>query len=76
MGRNPFLLRAITKPSENFDSTIDFLLQQDSIRVDMPDQTGKTPVLHYYKAQNMWNMTNVQKLLELGADINHMDNEG
>ena len=73
MGRNPFLLRACVKPTQNFDSTIEFLLEQDSIKVDLPTKTGKTPALLYYKESNI---NNVNKLLSLGADINAIDNAG
>ena len=67
MGRNPFMLNAISNPSKiQITDSVQRLLDMN-VKFDLSDAKGRTPFLIYYENSN-FAMAN--KLLEQGAKIN------
>lgn len=73
MGRNPFMINVAAYPSrQTFGNTVEKLLQK-GIRFDLADSNNRTPFLIYYENHNS---ALANKLLDMGANINQMDQGG
>lgn len=59
--------------AENSEETIEMLLKQPSIELDVPDIFGQTPLL---RAADAGHTKCIRMLLDKGANVKHADNEG
>ena len=59
--------------AEGREESIELLLDQPSIEIDIPDKLGQTPLL---RAADAGHTKCLRKLLNKGANVMHVDNEG
>ena len=59
--------------AEGSEESIDLLLDQPSIEIDIPDKLGQTPLL---RAADTGHTKCLRMLLDKGANVRHVDNEG
>ena len=59
--------------AENSEESIELLLKQPSIELDIPDKSGQTPLL---RAADAGHTKCIRMLLDKGASVKHADNEG
>ena len=64
--------QAFNPLDENHQNMLKNFLELD-VRVDFPNRKGRTPFLNFYEKQN-FELAN--KMLDLGANVNQMDNSG
>jgi ankyrin repeat protein len=66
LGRNPFMLNAISNPSKTVVTESVQRLLNMKVNFDLSDAKGRTPFLIYYENKNL---VLANKLLEQGANI-------
>ena len=59
--------------AEGSQESIEYLLNQPSIELDIPDKSGQTPLL---RAADAGHTKCIRMLLDRGANAKHVDNEG
>ena len=59
--------------AEGSEESIELLLKQPSIELDVPDKFGQTPLL---RAADAGHTKCIRMLLDKGASVKHVDNEG
>jgi len=57
----------------HLEPTLKRFIQDFKVRIDLPDEKGRTPFLNFYQTSHL---DHAYELLQLGANVNQMDASG